>query len=213
MLTPWGDPGRTTKSAGLAPQALRTPRSFAFDSGPYPSILPNPQVNRGTEQGLIFRRFEHRRVLIQAARKVLATEHEARHLSAHDFRHAALTHMAAVGSDLTAIGHVAGHKNATTTALYVQNSEAAARRPVARRAGSLDTNVDTEPDQTGDAVSNPLRAFSRSTLIASLYNHASALAQAGDIEAARVAHEAAGRLLVVPEAANAVVDLNHRRKP
>ena len=68
-------------------------------------------------------------------------------------------------------------------------------------------------DQTGDAVSKPLRAFSRSTLIASLYNHASALAQAGDIEAARVAHEAAGRLLVVPEAANAVVDLNHRRKP
>jgi len=78
---------------------------------------------------------------------VLATEHEARHLSAHDFRHAALTHMAAVGSDLTAIGHVAGHKNATTTALYVHNSEAAARRAVARRAGILDTKVDTEPDQ------------------------------------------------------------------
>ena len=34
-----------------------------------------------------------------------------------------------------------------------------------------------------------------------------------DIEAARVAHEAAGRLLAVPEAANAVVDLNKRRKP
>jgi len=41
---------------------------------------------------------------------VLGTEHEAKHLSAHDFRHAALTHMAAVGSDLTAIGHIAGHK-------------------------------------------------------------------------------------------------------
>ena len=70
------------------------------------------------DQGLIFRRFEYRRVLVQAARKVLTTEHEARHLSAHDFRHAALTHMAAVGSDLTAIGHVAGHKNA----LYMHNS-------------------------------------------------------------------------------------------
>jgi len=50
-------------------------------------------------------------------------------------------------------------------------------------------------------------------LIASLYDHAAALAQAGDIAAARVAHEAAGRLLVVPEPANAVVDLNQRRKP
>lgn len=68
-------------------------------------------------------------------------------------------------------------------------------------------------DQTADAVSKPLRAFSRSTLIASLYQHAGALAQAGDIEAARVAHEAAGRLLAAPEPANAVVDLNLRRKP
>jgi len=68
-------------------------------------------------------------------------------------------------------------------------------------------------DQTGDAVSKPLGAFSRSTLIAPLYEHASALAQAGDIEAARVAHEAAGKLLRVPDPAAAVVDLNERRKP
>jgi hypothetical protein len=44
-----------------------------------------------------------------------------------------------------------------------------------------------------------------------LYEHASALAQAGDIEAARVAHEAAGRLLQVPDV-GAVVDLGERRK-
>jgi hypothetical protein len=50
-------------------------------------------------------------------------------------------------------------------------------------------------------------------LIAALYEHAAALAQAGDIEAARVAYEAAGRLLAVPEAAKAVVDLNQQRKP
>jgi len=68
-------------------------------------------------------------------------------------------------------------------------------------------------DQTSDAVSKPRRALSRGTLIAALYAHAAALAQAGDIAAARVAHEAAGRLLVVPEAADAVVDLNQRRKP
>jgi hypothetical protein len=68
-------------------------------------------------------------------------------------------------------------------------------------------------DQTAETVSKPLHAFSRSTLIAALYAHASALAKAGDIEAARVAHEAAGRLLAVPKATNAVVDLNQRRKP
>ncbi|RLB38254.1 MAG: hypothetical protein DRH30_11770 [Deltaproteobacteria bacterium] len=67
-------------------------------------------------------------------------------------------------------------------------------------------------DQTGDAVSEPLRAFSRSTLIAALYQHASALAQGGDIEAARVAHEAAGRLLQVPGPTVAVVGLSQRRK-
>ncbi|MBW2212548.1 MAG: hypothetical protein JRG67_16200 [Deltaproteobacteria bacterium] len=50
-------------------------------------------------------------------------------------------------------------------------------------------------------------------MIAALYAHAAALTQAGDIQAARVAHEAAGRLLVVPEAKDTVVDLNQRRKP
>jgi len=103
------DKSRYARSLPLTPRAQRT----------LDAICP--------DEGLIFRRFEYRRILVQAARKVLGTEHEAKHLSAHDFRHAALTHMAAVGSDLTAIGHIAGHKNATTTALYVHNSEAAAQ--------------------------------------------------------------------------------------
>ena len=126
------DKSRYARSVPLTPRAQRT----------LDAICP--------DEGLIFRRFEYRRVLVQAARKVLGTEHEAMHLSAHDFRHAALTHMAAVGSDLTAIGHIAGHKNATTTALYVHNSEAAARRAVARRAGILDTEVDTEAGQAAE---------------------------------------------------------------
>ena len=52
--------------------------------------------------------------------------------------------------DEVAIGHIAGHKNATTTALYVHNSEAAARRAVARRAGILDTDVDTGAGQAAE---------------------------------------------------------------
>ncbi|MBW2379803.1 MAG: hypothetical protein JRG70_09700 [Deltaproteobacteria bacterium] len=95
-----------------------------------------------------------------------------------------------------------GFKNPSKASPFVTNGENTgdAQRPIAT-------------DQTLDAVSKPFRALSRSTLIASLYDHAAALAQAGDIAAARVAHEAAGRLLVVPEPANAVVDLNQRRKP
>jgi len=127
-----------------------------IDKSRYARAVPlTPRASRALDEiypdeGLIFPRFEYRRILFQAARQVLATEHEAKHLSAHDFRHAALTHMAAVGSDLTAIGHIAGHKNATTTALYVHNSEAAARRAVARRAGILDTKVDTGAGQAAE---------------------------------------------------------------
>ena len=38
------------------------------------------------DEGLIFRRFGYRRILVQAARKVLTNEREARHLSALDVR-------------------------------------------------------------------------------------------------------------------------------
>ena len=126
------DKARYARAVPLTPRARR-----ALDS-----ICP--------DEGLLFRRFEYRRVLSRVARQVLGTEHEAKHLSSHDFRHAALTHMAAVGSDLTAIGHVAGHKNATTTALYVHNSEAAARRAVARRAEILGTELDTDAGQAAE---------------------------------------------------------------
>jgi hypothetical protein len=88
-----------------------------------------------------------------------------------------------------------------------------ASQHVTNRENTGEEQCPIATDQTPEAVSKPLRAFSRSTLIAALYEHAAELAQAGDIEAARVAHEAAGRLLVVPEPAHAVVDLNQRRKP
>jgi integrase len=90
------DKSRYARSVPLTPRAQRTLDAVC------------------AEEGLIFRHFEYRRILVQAARKVLGTEHEARHLSAHDFRHAALTHMAAVGSDLTAIGHIAGSEGASS---------------------------------------------------------------------------------------------------
>ena len=78
--------------------------SEEIDKSRYARAVPlTPRASRALDQvcpdeGLIFPRFEYRRILLHAARKVLATEHEAKHLSAHDFRHAALTHMAAARS-------------------------------------------------------------------------------------------------------------------
>jgi hypothetical protein len=84
-----------------------------------------------------------------------------------------------------------------TRSQWIKNPSKAS--PSTRNRGNVgEEQYPMATDQAGDAVSKPLRAFSRSTLIASLCDHASALAQAGDIEAARIAHEAAGKLLQVP---------------
>ena len=110
--------------------------------------------------------------------------------------------MAAVGSDLTAIGHVAGHKNATTTALYVHNSEAAARR-----AGILDTEVDTEanraPDGVGqiqpnasESLGGPSWTRTRSQWIknaATCLKEASFLSTSGHLDAVQSGHQRAIR--------------------
>jgi len=50
--------------------------------------------------------------------------------------------------------------------------------------------------------------------VLSLYQHAASLAGVGDLEAAKVAHDAAGRLLegLAPADAARVLDLNSRRK-
>jgi len=99
-----------------------------------------------------------------------------------------------------------------TRSQWIKNPSKASQH-VTNRENMGEEQCPIATDQTPDAFSKPLPAFSRSTLIAALYQHAGALTRAGDIEAARVAHEAAGRLLAVPEAASAVVDLNQRRKP
>ena len=131
-----------------------------IDKSRYVRVLPLTDRARGLlndicpERGLLFRRFEYRRTLQKAAREVLSSDYEAKHLSAHDFRHAAVTHLAAVGGDLTAIGHVAGHKNATTTALYVHNSADAARRVIAQREAYWDTDRDTERNSGRSSAAN-----------------------------------------------------------
>jgi len=52
----------------------------------------------------------------------------------------------------------------------------------------------------------------RAALLAALTNAVRDAAAAGDLAAARVAHEALGRLLTEPGSASAVVDLNAERE-
>ncbi|MCC6523360.1 MAG: hypothetical protein IT373_11910 [Polyangiaceae bacterium] len=55
-------------------------------------------------------------------------------------------------------------------------------------------------------------ASSRAGALGELYRRAGELAAAGDTEAARVLHEAAGRLLGAPRAGAPVVDLEAERR-
>jgi hypothetical protein len=80
-----------------------------------------------------------------------------------------------------------------TRSQWIKNPSKSSQH-VANGAKSGDEQCPIATDQTPDAVSKPLPAFSRASLIASLYQHAAALAETGDIEAARVAHGGLTRL-------------------
>ena len=76
-----GSKSRSTTSAETTCSEI----SQDIDKSRYARALPlTPRARRAVldaicpDEGLIFRRFEYRRILVQAARKVLATEHEAK---------------------------------------------------------------------------------------------------------------------------------------
>ncbi len=84
-------------------------------------------------EGLIFGVGHYRYVLRAAAKAAGLSEHRARHLSYHDWRHAALTHMASTTTDLVGMAFLAGHKDVATTARYVHANRKAAERVIAAR--------------------------------------------------------------------------------
>jgi integrase len=89
------------------------------------------------KEGRIFPAVDFRYVLREAARAAGLSEHDAAHLSNHDFRHGALTHLAETSGDLLAISYLGGHKHLTTTSRYLHARQAAAARALeARAAGS-----------------------------------------------------------------------------
>jgi integrase len=85
------------------------------------------------EDGLIFGPRHYREVLTKAAETAGLSEFRARHLSYHDWRHAALSHMASKTTDLVGMAYLAGHRDVATTSRYVHANMKAAARVIAAR--------------------------------------------------------------------------------
>ena len=85
------------------------------------------------DEGVIFPPAHYEGALKRAALAAGLSEERAHHLSYHDFRHAALTHLASTTTDLVGMAYLAGHKDVTTTARYVHGHKQAAERALAAR--------------------------------------------------------------------------------
>lgn len=90
------------------------------------------------EVGPIFGRRHFGLSLEKAALLAGLDAHRARHLSYHDFRHAALTHLSARTSNLAGLAYLAGHRHLSTTALYTHPNRQAAEALLVAAAPSGD---------------------------------------------------------------------------
>jgi hypothetical protein len=66
------------------------------------------------------------------------------HGSAHEIRHAAVTHPQEVSQNIAGAAYVAGHKRTATTAAYTHPNYAAGLAVLGARFGFLDTKLDTD---------------------------------------------------------------------
>ncbi len=88
------------------------------------------------EEGLLFPEINYRLQLRRAAEAIGIPKHLAGHVSPHDFRHARTTHLLDDGAPLTGVAYLVGHKQITTTNLYVH-----AQRRAAKAALSIPDSV------------------------------------------------------------------------
>ena len=95
------------------------------------------------EKGLLFGEYDYRRTLRTAAKKVGIETARRKHLSAHDIRHAAVTHAQEVSQNIAGVSYMAGHKRTATTAAYTHPNYAAGLAILGARFGFLDTKLDT----------------------------------------------------------------------
>ncbi len=85
------------------------------------------------ELGLLFGRHDYRRFFDEAEKAT------GIHLTPYDLRHSRLTLWASTSTDLTAIGYLAGHRHATTTARYVHQARRGAEQVLLAAAGGFRT--------------------------------------------------------------------------
>jgi len=107
------------------------------------------------EKGLIFGEYDYRRTLRAAAKKVGVDEERCKHLSAHDIRHAAVTHAQEVSQNIAGAAYMAGHRRTATTAAYTHPNYAAGLAILGARFGVLDTKLDTDRKSGDLKTQNP----------------------------------------------------------
>jgi len=96
------------------------------------------------EKGLIFGEYDYRRTLRAAAKKAGVDPQRCKHLSAHDIRHAAVTHAQEMSQNIAGAAYMAGHKRTATTAAYTHPNYASGLAVLGARFGFPDTELDTD---------------------------------------------------------------------
>lgn len=95
---------------------------------------------RTAEADLIFGKHLYRKTIARAAKKAGVDG-----VAPYDLRHARATHLADDGASLTGIGHILGHKQATTTSRYLHGSMRAAEEALSRSPTQPTQNDASKP--------------------------------------------------------------------
>jgi len=111
------------------------------------------------EKGLLFGRYDYRRTLRTAAKTAGLAADKRKYLSAHDVRHAAVTHAQEVSQNIAGAAYMAGHRRTATTAAYTHPNYAAGVATQHARFGFRHTdseNANGEKTETAPSVRNHL---------------------------------------------------------
>jgi site-specific recombinase XerC len=107
-------------------------------------------------EGLLFGTYDYRRTLRAAAKKAGISEERRKHLSAHDIRHAAVTHAQEVSQNIAGAAYMAGHRRTATTAAYTHPGFAAGLAIQGARFGFRHTKRHTDGSRGNSEAQNPL---------------------------------------------------------
>ena len=135
------DKGRYARKIPLTPRAR--------------ALLDDACADAERRTGLIFGQYDVRRALRTAAKKAGFDGERRKHLSPHDFRHAAITHAQEVSQNIAGAAYMAGHKRTATTANYTHPRYTHGLAILEARFG--DTTPRTTPR---DETKGPRNAFS-----------------------------------------------------